>query len=296
MARIIPAPLKTALTRSPLAGECVVLRAIDGTVVGFTTLARAQTIDLTADGGPGPVACDQGMVVSAVTLSVGLDGGFAELRGPLGSGGAGPALTRAAVEGGRWKDAEAWLVRISPGQAGYAPLLAGKVREARVEDPRFVLELRSWADIYNQVLEETITPYCKLRFASAECGAVPISVAGTVTAVTDAMRLTISYTGGDQADNFFNAGEVEFLTGALIGIIAENLFKWDATGAGTAALTLLEPLPATPGVGDTLQVRQGCPKTRPACVALQGGDAAPFRGFPDVPGEDVLLYPTGTGA
>jgi hypothetical protein len=119
----------------------------------------------------------------------------------------------------------------------------------------------------------------------------------TITAVTNAMRFAVSYTGGDQADDFFNTGEIEFTSGALDGTIAENLFKWDSTGAGTASLVLMVPLPDAPEVGDTLLVRQGCPKTRAACKLRQpGGDAAPFQGFPDVPGEDILLYPNGGGA
>jgi len=285
--RDIPAPLLAVLTGSPLTGECVVLRARNGMLAGFTTLTRAQSIDLSADDGPGPVSCEHGMVLSAITLAAGLEASFAELQGPLG-----PIITRAAVEGGAWADAEAWLIEVSPGTSGYAPLLAGKVREARVEDPRFVFEIRSAGDAFNQALEQLITPYCRLRFGSARCGATPVTRSGTVTAVTDAMRFAISYTGGDQADDFFNVGEVEFTSGDLNGVISENLFKWDATGAGTASLVLMQPLPAAPAVGVTLTVRQGCPKTRAACKARQpDGDAAPFEGFPDVPGEDVLLYP-----
>lgn len=294
--RVIAAPLLAVLTGSPLAGECVVLRARDGTVAGFTTLDEAQALDLSADAGPS-VTCDQGMVLSAITLSAGLESSFAELQGPLGSPGSGLALTRAAVEGGVWTDAEAWLVRVSPGTAGYAALLAGKVREARVEDPRFVLEIRGPEDVLNQPLEQLITPYCRLRFGSAECTAVPVEVVATITAVTDELRFAVSYTGGARADDFFNTGEVEFTSGALAGIIAENLFKWDATGAGTASLVLAVPLVDAPEIGDTLLVRQGCPKTRAACKLRQtDGDAAPFQGFPDVPGEDVLLYPNGGGS
>lgn len=287
MTRPIPAPLLTELTRSPLAGECVVLRSRGGVLAGFTTLSRAISIDLSGDGGPGPVDCTHGMVLSAVTLAAGLEASFAELQGPLG-----PVLTRAAMEGGAWADAEAWLVRVVPGVAGYAPLLAGKVREARVEDPRFVLEIRNGAEVFNQPLEQLITPYCRLRFGSARCGATPVFATATVTGVTDPMRFAVSYAGAARPDDFFNWGEVEFTSGALNGVIAENLFKWDAAGAGAASLVLQVPLPVAPQVGDTLIVRQGCPKTRPACKDRQpGGDVTPFEGFPDVPGEDVLLYP-----
>ncbi|MBU3992587.1 MAG: DUF2163 domain-containing protein [Alphaproteobacteria bacterium] len=294
MTRPIPAPLLGVLEGSPLSGECVILQARDGTVIGFTTLDEPQVVDLTASGGPGPVTCAEGMLLSALTLVAGLDASHCELQGPLGEVGEGASgLTRGAVEGGRWADAEAWLVRVSPGEAGYAPLLYGKARESRVEDPRFVLEIRGDGDIFNQVLEQLITPYCRLRFGVGQCPGVPVTAAATVVTVTDPMRFTVSY-AGSFADGFFNAGEAAFTSGALVGVISENLYQWNETAPGTAAIELMLPLIEAPAPGDTLTISQGCPKTRPACVTLLG-DAAPMQAFPDVPGEDVLLYPTGTG-
>jgi hypothetical protein len=47
-------------------------------------------------------------------------------------------------------------------------------------------------------------------------------------------------------------------------------------------------------VGDTLEISQGCGKTRAACLAFD--NVVNFRGFPDVPGTDqVLSYPNPGG-
>lgn len=290
MTRVVPAPLLTVLQGSPLAGECLILAARDGTRAGFTTLDRAQTVDLGL--GAGPETCASGMVVSAITLAVGLDASTAEIQGPLG-----PVLTREAVEGGRWTDAEAWLVRVAPGSSGFAPLLAGKVSEPRVEDPRFVLEIRNQADALNQPLERLITGYCRWRYGDpATCGATVLEIAAEVTAVTDTMRFTLGY-AGTYPDGTFTLGEVEFTSGALDGVISEKLFSFVSGGAGAGSVVLREPLPEAPAIGDVVLLRDGCALTRPACMAHQG-NATRFGGEPDVPGsEQIWKMPVpGTGA
>jgi uncharacterized phage protein (TIGR02218 family) len=269
---------------SVIAGECVALVARDGTTVGFTSLDEEQVIDLSDDGGPADLSCDQGMVLSAITLAVGLDASFAEVQGPVG-----PVVTAPAVDGGKWDGAEAWLVRVSPGVAGFAPILRGHVAEARVEGPRFVFEIRNQADMLNQQIGRTITAYCDATFGDARCGFAVAAEAATVTAVTDALRFTVS-TGGSFADEYFNLGKVTFTSGALNGVIADNIASWTSAGA----IELFEPLPAAPEVGDTLDLARGCGKTRTDCMGF--GNIVNFRGFPDVPGTDqVLRYPNPGG-
>jgi uncharacterized phage protein (TIGR02218 family) len=292
--RPMSAPLLAALTASPRKGaECVVLQAGDGTIAGFTTWDSAITIDLSADGGPSdPVVCSGGMNLSAIMLAAGLDASYAEIDGPLG-----PVLTRAQVQGGKWDDAKAWLVKVSPGvETGgvhdYAPLLHGRVREPRVADPRFVLEIRNQADNLNQSLEQIVNAFCKWTFGDPDtCGydLEAEALACTVTAVTDAMRFSISYSG-TFADDHFNRGKVRFTSGALDGVTAEQIEDFTSLGAGAGSVIMAEPLAAAPGVGTTLDLLRGCPKTRPACMTFHG-NARPFGGEPDAPGRDVFLYP-----
>lgn len=292
MTRPVPSGLLSVLTQSSvLAGECLVLVATDGTTVGFTSLDEPQVLDLSAAGGPASVTCDQGMVLSAITLAAGLDSSFAEVQGPIG-----PVITEAQVNGGKWDSAEGWLVRVSPGTAGYAPILRGKVREPRVEDSRFVLQIRNQADALNQPIGRTITAYCDAKIGDARCGVALVPVAATVTGVTDALRLTVSYSGS-YADGWFNFGELTFTSGALDGVTSENIFAFDETGSGTGTLVLFEDLPALPAIGDTLDLFRGCSKIRkaddptvPTCLTYD--NVVNFRGFPDVPGTDqVLRYP-----
>lgn len=289
MTRPTPAPLAAVLAGNPLAGECLVLRARDGTLAGFTSLVRTQSVDLSGDGRPGPVACTGGMVLSAITLAAGLDASFAEVHGPVG-----PVLTQDAIDGGRWTDAEAWLVRVSPGAAGYAPIMAGKVRESRVEGARFVLEVRNQADALNQGLGVEMTAYCRATLGDARCGFALVPVLATVTAATDALRFEVSVTG-TFVDGHFNKGKAVFTSGTLDGVVSENLFSWQSLGAGAGAIILWEPLSEAPQIGDTLNLFIGCGKTRAECVRIQG-TALTMRGFPDAPGtEQLLKYPNAGG-
>lgn len=293
MTRSIPAPLLAALEGSPLAGECLVLLAGDGTVAGFTTLDEAQVLDLTGvPGAPAaPVTCGLGMNLSAITLAAGLDSSFAELDGPLvGVGEAG--LTQAQVRGGKWNDALAWLAMVSPGEDGYAPLLHGRVREARDEDDRFVLQIRNQTDNLNQNQEETVSAFCRWTFGDPDtCGydleaeALPC----TVTAVTDALRFTVSY-AGTFATGWFNRGKARFASGELDGVTGEPIHLFTSLGAGSGTVVMNEPLVAVPQLGDTLDLLRGCPKVRPACMGFHG-NARPFGAEPDAPGRDVFLYP-----
>ena len=286
MRPLSPAQIAELAKVSTFAGECLVLAARDGTRARFTSIDVPQVIDLGL--GAGAETCGDSMVLSAITLAAGLDASFAELRGPLG-----PVLTRAAIEGGKWQDADAWLVRVWPGIAGWAPIVAGKVREPRTEEPEFVLQVRNQADNLNQSLEQRISGYCRLRFGSSQCGGTPVTAAATVTAVTGPLSFAVSY-AGSFASGYFQFGEAAFTGGALSGVVAEALFGFIQSAPGAGSLVLDTPLPALPVVGDTLMLKQGCPKIRSACIARQG-TAINFGGEPDVPGSEKIWQMPGPG-
>ena len=288
MSRPTPAPLAAELaSATPFTGECLIVAARDGTRLGFTTLDQVQAVDLML--GAGEEVCSRGMMLSSLVLAAGLDASHFEVSGPLG-----PAITEAQVLGGKWTDAQAWLVQVSPNASGFAPLLAGKVREAHAEDLRWRFEVRGHADALNQELGKVRSPYCDAELGDARCGFALVPVAATVTAVVDAMRFSVGYLG-TFADDHFNLGSIAFTSGALDGVESKNLFDFTSGGANAGSLVLWDPLPQAPQVGDTLELKVGCPKTRLACIDFHG-DARPFRGLPDQPGSEQLLrYPAPGG-
>ena len=293
--RTISAPLAAALAASPRQGaECLVIAARDGARARFTTRDTALTIDLGL--GAGAESCSAGMTLSALTWADGLDASSCEVTGPFGA-----TVTRAGVLGGRWRHAQAWLVWVSPGVAGIVPLLAGRVAENRVEAGAWVFEVRNAADALNQTIGRVLSPYCTANFGDVQCGVVRVAYPCTVTAVAAGaagrFRFTTSL-GGAHPDDFFNLGEVAFLTGALAGTAPVEVF--DSTGA-SGAVELYAPLVAAPVVGDTLNLFRGCSKLMisatvglPTCVSYANGPR--HRGFPDVPGSDLYLKISPPGA
>lgn len=261
--------------------DCLMVQRRDGQRFGFTTL----DVPVTADLGEGDESFGYGMTVNALTLSVGLDASSAEFRGPIG-----PVVERPELLGGAWDDAEAWFFRASPDVAGVAPLLHGRIREARVEGDEFVLQLRGEADRFNQTIGSVITPYCQADFGDSHCKIVVVPVDATVTAVTDALRFTVTFSG-DYADNYFNIGTATFTSGALAGDAPIELFGWSSTGG----VVLFEPLAAAPEVGDTLELRRGCSKLRstddptvPTCMTYEN-ILNMYLAFPETPGSDQVL-------
>lgn len=276
--RTIGSTLLTALTASPRKGaECVVLEAADGTRAAFTTWSRSISLDLGL--GEGAEACTPGINLSAVTLAAGFESSSFEMDGPLTG-----EFSRAKVLGGRWRSARVWLARVSPGVAGYAPMLAGKVAESRIEGRRFVFEVRNVADAFNQTWGRALAPLCTAVFGDAQCTVARTPIAAEVTAVTDAFRFTVDL-GGSYADDYFNLGAASFQTGELAGTADATVFGYDGA---TGAVELLEPLAATPEVGDTLTLYRGCSKllksddaSLPTCLSYE--NVINFRGWPEVP-------------
>ena len=286
MSRIIPAPVLAALKATEAnTATCLMIAAKDGARFGFTTAVDPVSVDLGL--GAGAEIYSRGFTLSSLVLVLGLDASHSEVTGALQVDGGGDVFTRGEVHGGRFDAAKFWLFEIVQGITGLAPLLAGTVRETRVEGDAWIFELRGEADRYNQEIGDMLTPYCRADLGDARCGfALPV-VAATVTAVTDSMRFAVSF-AGTYASNYFNLGTVAFLTGGLAATPRMEIFNWLSGVAGAGSLVLFEPLSQAPLVGDTLNLRRGCDKTVATCVAIQG-DAINFRGEPDVPSTEQAL-------
>ena len=293
--RTIPAPLLSALTASPRKGaECVVLRDRDGTLAGFSTWSSALTVDLTADGGPGPIVCQSRLTLSATTQAAGFEAGTFEFEGPARG-----EFIETKVLGGKWRSADAWQVRVSPGTAGYAPVMRGKIGDGRVEGNRFVLEVRDAKAAFNVSQGSVLGPWCRADFGVSSTGC-PVErewVPCTVTAVESDFVFAVDL-GGEYDDNWFFLGDIRFTGGALAGTDARKVFAYDGTSGG---LELVEPLIAAPEIGAEAEISRGCSKLlkhdNPIIPTCLGYDAvADFRGEPEVPGNRTFQRVSAPGA
>lgn len=272
---------------------CTMLRLDlqDGTSIGLTS----HDHDLPYDLGDGSISysAQTGILPSDVVLTCGLEADNFEITGPIGD-----TVSRAGVIGGRFTRARARLFVVNWASLadGEAEIMAGKVAEARVEGGRFILQVRSAADAFNQVIGRTLSPYCSADFGDALCGITRTAYPCTVTAVTNRFTFTVDL-DGDHPDDFFNLGMAEFATGENAGTKVE---VFDYTGA-SGAVQAFVPLASLPAVGDTLSLYRGCSKLRmsdtaglPTCLSY--ANVENFRGFPDVPGSDTYLKIATPGA
>ena len=254
------------------------LDLLDGTSIGITTHDRAILFDL----GDGAIlySPETGIMPGAVSLSTGFDTDNYDVSGPIAD-----TVTLDALLGRRFNRARARLFEVNWKNLSFGALklMAGNVGEARPEGGKFVFTIRNDLDRYNQTIGRILTPMCNADLGDARCGASFVSIDAVISAATDPMRFTVSFTG-DYADDFFNAGKVVFTSGALAGTPAMEIHDWSAAGAIITFMALAD----VPAIGDALTVSQGCPKFRAACRDIFANGRR-FRGFPEVPGSDQVL-------
>jgi uncharacterized phage protein (TIGR02218 family) len=258
----------------------------DGTVLGFTDHDRVLDFDLGDAAGSVSYRPDHGMAISNITTGIGLDAGNYEATFPIAP--SPRPFTREAVTGGRFNRCEARLMRVvwSDLAAGARKFMFGNAGEWRVEGDRAIVEVRDQRDRLNQTIGRQIQNQCDADYADqVECFATPLEIAGTVQAGATATQLTVAYSGGPYADGTFDRGTLIGLTGGNAGLV-KPIWSWSDNGDGTADVEMFIPLVEAPAAGDTFTVRDGCARTREACMAH--GQILNFRGFPDVPGQKAL--------
>lgn len=296
MSRTLAAGLVTHLATTAHARVRMLrLDLVDGSTVAVTDHDQVLAIDL--GDGSADYTPRTGIIPSDLSLSTGFDADDIEVTGPLVETATEAwHVTRAMVIGGRFDDATArfFMANWRDLTQGPARLVKGRVVLAQVEGSTFKLTIHSEISRFSQEIGRTITAYCDADFGSTRCGYVVTPLAATVTAVTSALQFTVSFTG-TYADDYFNKGTVTFTSGALNGSRMVEVFDWASGGAGAGTVALWTDLAEPPQVGDTLELRQGCGKTRADCLVYD--NVINFRGFPDVPGTDqVLRYPNPSGA
>ena len=286
----------TAGMTTHLAGRthkrCAMLRLDlqDGTTYAITDHEQSLAFNL----GDGEVTYSprSGILPSDLSLSTGFDADSVEISGPVVETATEAwHVTRAAVLGGRFDDAVARFFQVRWDNLANGPirLMKGYVVKAEVVASRFKLTIHSEISKYKQETGRVITGYCDADFQDSRCGYSETPDTVTVASVTDERLIVIDNTEG-RADDYFNRGTVTFTSGPLAGIRPIEIQDFASSGA----LSLWAELPELPEVGDTVELRRGCGKTRTDCMAY--GNIVNFRGFPDVPGTDqVLRYPNPAG-
>jgi uncharacterized phage protein (TIGR02218 family) len=262
---------------------CWRLTRPDGRVFGFTDHDR----DLVFDGVTHAAAT--GFSASEATARADLSVGGLEIEGALQSA----AIDVAEVEAGLWDGATVEIDLVDwtdPGRR--RTLRRGVLGEIVRADGAFTAEVRSLAHRLDEAGGRLFQHRCDAELGDARCGFVVAERAASVVAVIDAHRLRVA--GLDAvALGDFDRGLVRVTDGAAAGFASEIRYH-GADGAGVV-IDLWRPVAAALAVGAGLALTPGCDRRFETCRD-RFGNAAAFRGFPHIPGNDFLVASAASSA
>lgn len=266
---------------------CWRLTRRDGTRQGFTDHDR----DVTFDGTTFEAAA--GFTASEMKDQVRLSVGNLEVTGAVSS----EHLAEADLVAGLYDDAAVEIFRVNWQDPAQRVLMrSGSLGEVKKAGSAFAAEVRGLAHYLQQPKGRVYQFTCDADFGDARCTvdreAPAYKGTGTVAVVTSARRFTV--TGLDAfASGWFTHGLVTFTSGAAIGQRVE-VKRHDAPGT-TVTLELWQPVREPLVAGQTFTVTAGCDKHLETCKA-KFANAANFRGFPHMPGNDFVTRIARAGA
>ena len=278
--KTFPAALQALLeSESTTLCLCWKLTRKDGQVLGFTD----HDADIAFDGVTYRAA--SGMAASDAAESLGLAVDNAEIAGALSSA----DLREADIAAGLYDDARLEVFLVDWMNPATRQLLhTGSIGRIKRGEVHFEAEFRGLSHYLAQVKGRVYSRLCDAVLGDARCkvdlNAAAYRATGQIDAVVDERTFTVNAVGGF-ADGFFSGGVLTFSSGVNAGYQAEVKHHAGDT------LILWRPPPAAPAVGDSVIVTAGCDKRFATCRD-KFANAVNFRGFPHMPGNDLVTrYP-----
>lgn len=251
----------------------------DGVVLGFTEHDENILCDGTA------FQAASGFAASQIQTSLGLAVDNFTAAGALSSA----SITETDILAGRYDDATLellWVDWSDPTQ--FLIVSKGHLGEIKRAGLAFTAEFRSLAARLNQKIGGTYQRTCGATLGDDKCR-IDLS-RGELRAIATAQSagatrfVTFAGLSGFPAD-WFTYGKALFTSGANASIAVE--VKKHMRTAGQDVLELWTPPPFAVAIGDAAIVTAGCAKSFAACKN-KFANQANFRGFPHIPGTDVI--------
>lgn len=255
------------------------LTRADGTRLGFTDHDR----DLSFDGTPFEAAT--GFTATEIKDSIGLGTDNLDVDGALRS----DALNEDDLAAGLFDNAIVEIWRVNWADVSQRVLMRkGTLGEVSRTGAAFTAEVRGLAQQLQQPKGRLYQYACDADLGDTRCkvdlNAPSMRGLGTVAAVSGMRQ--IAATGlGTFAGGWFTRGRLEFASGANVGRAQD--VRTHAISGGLATFELWQPFAHAIAPGDTFRVTAGCDKHFATCQA-RFGNGVNFRGFPHIPGSDVL--------
>ena len=273
--RSVPDTLAARLGGATTLCHCWRLVLRDGSRVGFTDRDR----DITFDGLSHAAA--SGLEASEVETSLGFSAPGGEVAGVLMAA----ALTEADLCSGRYDGAsiETWLVDWAQPDARVL-LDIGAIGEVSRSDSAFTAEVRSLAQGFDEPQGRLYQALCSADLGDARCRAslatTPFRVGCKTMRIDGASVLRLSASGS--VSGWFSGGAA-FVGSRRLGTIRDH-----AERDGTNMITFWAGMAVTPAIGDTVTLVAGCDKSFETCRTKFANERN-FRGFPHMPGNDLML-------
>lgn len=248
----------------------------DGTALGFTDHdAPVRLDDLTCDAATGFTA-------SEVQSSLGLAVDNLTVTGALSAA----TLNEHDLAAGLFDNADVEIWRVNWADPTQRVLMRkGSLGEVQRGKTGFTAEVRGLAHRLNQPVGRVFAHGCDADLGDGCCKVSITPVAATVAAVTDARRFTLSGIAG-YASGWFAGGKLVFTGGANLGRAME--VKRHGLAAGIVTIELWQAMSDPIAAGDAVTLTPGCDKQFATCKT-KFANAANFRGFPYMPGNDVAF-------
>lgn len=241
----------------------------DGVVMGFTN----HDGDLTFDGTT--FEAEAGFTASMAQQALGLSVDNMEVVGALNSG----FITETDLISGVYDDADIEIFLVNwQDTAQRSTEMFGSIGEVTQKGIEFTAELRSLTHRLNQKIGRVYS-----RDSDREGMDTATQITATVSGVIT--RSLFEFTGAAQASNFYNRGLVTWATGNNEN--AQFDVKTYTNASGTATVALWDQAVSDIQVGDTFTLVASWPRTADEHKERYG-DLIDFRGFPHMPGKDII--------
>jgi len=285
--RQIPAPMQAHLNTgaTTLCWAWRITRS-DGTKFGFTD----HDVDITFAGTT--FHASTGFTATQIKESTGLNVDNLDADAAFQSA----ALTEADLAAGLYDGATVELWRVNWADTTQLVLIRqGSLGQVKRKEGAFTTELRGLAQFAQQNTGRTYSYLCDAQLGDARCMYALWHGGGVVVTATDAHSFAAAGLTG-APDGTFQDGLLTWTSGANNGATMEVQRHANDFADANATLVLWHDMPFAIAPGDTFNVTPGCNKLAATCNG-KFNNIANFRGFPRIPGDNVmLLYPNSTDA
>ncbi|MBY0562887.1 MAG: DUF2163 domain-containing protein [Hyphomonadaceae bacterium] len=222
-----------------------------------------------------------GLITGAIEKSLDLAVDTASVAGALNAA----ALSEDELSRGLWDGARVDLYRVDWTDVSLrVHVFAGHLGEVRRGVSAFEAELRGLQAALNTPVGRVFSCFCDADVGDARCTVnletAVFKGAGAVTQVLSAASFRASGLGAFAA-GWFTSGRLVWTSGGSAEISAHRI------DAGEAVIDLLDPAGPALQVGASFTVTAGCDKRFETC-RVKFANTTNFRGFPHMPGNDVV--------